>query len=350
MHGDRLALLPRELPTSLLRAVVLARAGRTTAALAAVDALREAGEVAADPTARALLLATAVDCRLARGDLGEAMALGDELTAHLHPAEPGAVAAGDPRAAALAEHAHGELAAALQEPERALQHFTRAGRLLAGAGADTGLVHWRTGAAMAAVRLGHRAEAARLAREQLELVTPGGSPYAIALALRTLAATSAGHDSLSLLRRARATLAGRPVGRLAAQVDTDLAGLLLLTGPGSGSTAAEEALLLLRGAEEYAAREELWPLQGRVRRLLERLGAGARPTHAELLALLTGTEQRVARLAAEGLTNREIGQRLDVGVKAVEWHLSRVYRKLGISSRTRLAAALGVPSRPPPRL
>ena len=112
--------------------------------------------------------------------------------------------------------------------------------------------------------------------------------------------------------------------------------------PGAQRTA--EALTLLRSAEEYAGGQELWPLQGRVRRLLERLGESPRRVHAEALAALTASERRVARLAANGLTNREIAQELVVTVKAVEWHLSHVYRKLEIPSRARLAATLGSPA------
>ncbi|MFC6343473.1 helix-turn-helix transcriptional regulator, partial [Nocardioides hankookensis] len=65
------------------------------------------------------------------------------------------------------------------------------------------------------------------------------------------------------------------------------------------------------------------------------------PVLGETLASLTAAEQRVARLAATGLTNREIADQLVVTVKAVEWHLSHVYRKLGIHSRGALSTALG---------
>jgi DNA-binding NarL/FixJ family response regulator len=55
---------------------------------------------------------------------------------------------------------------------------------------------------------------------------------------------------------------------------------------------------------------------------------------------LTPSERRVAEMAAEGPTNREIAQALFVTPKTVEVHLSSVYRKLGISSRAQLADAL----------
>lgn len=51
---------------------------------------------------------------------------------------------------------------------------------------------------------------------------------------------------------------------------------------------------------------------------------------------LTPSERRVARLAADALTNREIAERLFVSEKTVEAHLSRTFRKLGVRSRTQL--------------
>ena len=131
---------------------------------------------------------------------------------------------------------------------------------------------------------------------------------------------------------------GTDAGPASAQIDTDLAGLLLLT---HASDAEERALTLLRSAEDHAGRQELWPLQRRVRRLLDRLGEQPRKVQTEAMAALTVSERRVARMAADGLTNRQIANELVVTVKAVEWHLSHVYRKLGISSRVNLASTLG---------
>lgn len=55
---------------------------------------------------------------------------------------------------------------------------------------------------------------------------------------------------------------------------------------------------------------------------------------------LTGQESQVAELAAAGLSNREIGERLFMSPRTVSTHLYRVFPKLGIKSRADLAAAL----------
>ena len=55
---------------------------------------------------------------------------------------------------------------------------------------------------------------------------------------------------------------------------------------------------------------------------------------------LTATEERVARLAAAGRTNREVAQALFIAPKTVEANLARVYRKLEITSRAELGARM----------
>jgi DNA-binding CsgD family transcriptional regulator len=75
---------------------------------------------------------------------------------------------------------------------------------------------------------------------------------------------------------------------------------------------------------------------------LGRVGA-RRPSPA---GHLTPTERRVAELAAQGLANKEIAQALVVSVSTVEFHLSNTYAKLGVRSRTQLAARLAAPTEP----
>ena len=76
----------------------------------------------------------------------------------------------------------------------------------------------------------------------------------------------------------------------------------------------------------------------------ELAATGARPRRPMLSGLesLTPSERRVAEMAAENLTNKDIAQALFVTPKTVEVHLSSVYRKLEISSRAQLPDALGV--------
>lgn len=55
---------------------------------------------------------------------------------------------------------------------------------------------------------------------------------------------------------------------------------------------------------------------------------------------LTPRERQVALLVAEGLSNREIAQRLCIAVKTVENHLTIIYSKLGVKTRTQLICLL----------
>ena len=80
----------------------------------------------------------------------------------------------------------------------------------------------------------------------------------------------------------------------------------------------------------------------------ELLITGARPRRARIggVEALTASERRVAQLAADGLTNRQIAQALFVSQPTVVTHLSHSYQKLDISSRDQLPGALGQLSPP----
>jgi DNA-binding NarL/FixJ family response regulator len=69
-------------------------------------------------------------------------------------------------------------------------------------------------------------------------------------------------------------------------------------------------------------------------------GEKVRSRAAETRDDLTEQEQQIGRLAREGLSNQEIGPRLFLSARTVEWHLRKVYMKLGIHSRGELAGAL----------
>jgi DNA-binding CsgD family transcriptional regulator len=96
----------------------------------------------------------------------------------------------------------------------------------------------------------------------------------------------------------------------------------------------------LRRAVELAEECGAAPIVRRARE--ELLSTGARPRRNALSGpeSLTPQEQRVAAIAAEGLSNQEIAARLYLAPRTVESHLANAYTKLGISSRSQLSRAL----------
>ena len=101
----------------------------------------------------------------------------------------------------------------------------------------------------------------------------------------------------------------------------------------------------LRAALELADRCGALRTAARARE--ELLATGARPRRAARSGAdaLTPSERRVCRLAADGLSNRDVAQALFVTVRTVEGHLTQAYMKLDVSGREQLADALESPAR-----
>jgi DNA-binding NarL/FixJ family response regulator len=97
----------------------------------------------------------------------------------------------------------------------------------------------------------------------------------------------------------------------------------------------------LREAVEVAARCGATAVAARAHDELVTAGARPRRDPIESRSRLTASETRVAKMAAEGMTNREIAQALFLTEKTIEVHLTSTYRKLDIGSRSQLPRALG---------
>lgn len=279
-------------------------------------------DVPALMTLRASILAAALR---ERGQLDEArQLLGDlpQLTVHLGH-----------RVYLLSAQARIELDAG--DAEAALAAFTEAGNLAQALGIENPAVEpWRSGAALALHRLGRQAEARAQAAAELELSRLWGAPRTTGISLRALGLIEGGTRGEQLLREAVGVLVGSPARLELARTLVDL-GAALRRG-----NSRREARERLRTGIDIAHQCGASALVDRANDELAATGAQRRTVHYPGVATLTASERRVARLAADGASNREIAQELFITVKTVEMHLGRVYRKLDITSRTRLAEAL----------
>ncbi len=198
--------------------------------------------------------------------------------------------------------------------------------------ANPAVAPWRSLKAQALDRL-ERDGAIALAEEELALARGFGASGTVGRSLRILGMLER-EDGLDHLREAVEVLSGSPARLEHAEALTTL-GAALRRG-----RRRREARDVLRAAADLAHRCGAGALAQRARD--ELLAAGARPRRLELSGpeSLTASEHRVARMAAAGMSNREIAQSLFVSVRTVETHLGHVYRKLDLGSRAGLAAAL----------
>lgn len=234
--------------------------------------------------------------------------------------------------------ARGMYQLAAGRPQAALVDFSEVGRLMERWNVDRpAYLPWRTDAAEALLRLGRARQAEKLVLQQLAH-PDARMPWTRGVSLRLRALAGGAQQRVAVLGQAVAELQ-RSGDRLeAARAMADLGRAL----QADGSTARKASTLRAawNQAKECGAagvcREILPdalaqdrdrdPDPGQARSASEPVGT---PTEARLSA----SEQRVASLAAQGLTNREISAKLYLTVSTVEQHLTKVYRKLQISCR-----------------
>jgi DNA-binding CsgD family transcriptional regulator/Flp pilus assembly protein TadD len=193
---------------------------------------------------------------------------------------------------------------------------------------------YRSTLAVAYAALGRTAEARRLAAEELELARCWNTPRAVGMALRAHGLVEPGESATEDLRRAVATLADSRAALEHARALTDLGAVLRRAGRRA------EARDPLRQGLDLAHRCGASALEQRALQELRASGARPRTPLRTGLDSLTASESRIAAMAADGQSNREIAQSLFLSLKTVEMHLSASYRKLDVHSRSELAETL----------
>ena len=239
----------------------------------------------------------------------------------------------------LLSQSRGRLSLALGDPDRGLADMRAAAAQFEAGGFSPQLWPWRSAHALALANAGESDDACRLADEELRLTRAFGAPWALGVSLRARGLVEPGGADIDILHEAVAVLAGSGARLEHARVLIDLGAALRRAGRRSESVATlREGLDLAHRCDADAlaasAREEL-------------VAAGAKPRRDALRGrdALTASELRIARMAAEGRTNREIAQALFVGLRTVETHLTHAYQKLDIQSRDALPRVLVGPGR-----
>ncbi|MEU5090883.1 AAA family ATPase [Streptomyces sp. NPDC021356] len=228
------------------------------------------------------------------------------------------------------------------QPQAALTDFMAIGRIVQSRRIDRpACLPWRSDAAQALQRLGKPQQAERLVLQQLAL-PDARRPWVRGLSLhRRALSVSSFRQRISLLEQAVDEL-HRSGDRLAtARAMADLGQSMQADGnaPMKGTATTRAAWSLARQCGATALCKEILPDAPLSDPAPERV---PQPGPERPENRLSSSEQRVATLAAQGLTNREISTKLYLTVSTVEQHLTKVYRKLRINGRADLPIDLAL--------
>jgi DNA-binding CsgD family transcriptional regulator/tetratricopeptide (TPR) repeat protein len=228
------------------------------------------------------------------------------------------------RAAALLYNGLGRYNEALAAAEQATQYL-----------GDLGVSSWCTVELIeAAVRAGAPERATDAMRRLADITTASGTDWARGIEARSRALLSQDEIAEDLYREAIERL-----GRT--RMRADLARSHLLYGEWlRRENRRVDAREQLRTAYEMLTVMGIEGFAERARRELLATGETVRKRTADTLTELTAQEAHIARLARDGLSNPEISTQLFISPRTVEWHLRKVFNKLGISSRRQLRGSL----------
>ena len=210
-----------------------------------------------------------------------------------------------------------------------------AARVAAGAPLELGAPKWALAESVeAGVRSGN-IDAAAAAFEELSMMArASGTEWALGIEAGKHALLREGQAAEDLYREAIDRLGRTTVG-------VELARAQLLYGEWlRRENRRVDARVQLRAAHQALSRMGVDAFAERARRELLATGETVRKRTVDTFRELTAQESHIARLAGQGLTNPEIGAELYISRRTVEWHLRKIFTKLGVSSRRELRRSL----------
>ena len=310
-----------ELPLALSRRVyVLLSAGELTAAATLVEEVQAATEA----TGTNFTPYAAMGLAALRGDEIEASALIEATLKDVPSRGEGLGITAAERANAVLNNGLGHY----QKAQAAAQRATVNDR-------ELGFSNWALAELIeAATRSGISETAAGAYRRLAEITSASGTDWALGVQARSHALLSEGEEAEGLYRQAIARL-----GRTRAR--TELARAHLLYGEWlRRERRRADAREQLRTAHRMLEAMGMEAFAERAGRELRATGETARKRTVATTVELTAREAQIARLARDGLSNPEIGTRLFLSPRTVQYHLRNVFTKLGISSRGQLYRVL----------
>ncbi len=312
-----------ELPTALTsRTFLLLFGGELAAATSAVEELQAASKAIGNDLALAQYGMLGLAAFRGRADEASAL-LAATLSGAAQRGEGAGITIGE-WASAVLNNGRGHYRAALAAAQQATAYTE-----------DLSARNWALAELVeAAVRSGER-ESAETAYSQLTETTRGsGTDWALGVQARSRALLAAGAEADGLYLESIERL-----GR--ASVRAELARAHLLYGEWLRRERRRgEARAELRTAHGMLERMGMAAFAERARRELWAAGETARKRSVADPGKLTAQEHQIAKLARDGLTNPEIRTRLFISARTVEYHLGKVFVKLGVTSRAQLDRSL----------
>ena len=228
----------------------------------------------------------------------------------------------------------GEYEAAARDVQLLLKVEEPVAELVAWRRPTSTIANQRVLAAWALIGLGDLKGARALVEEELPRAKAFGTHRAIGMTLHAAGMLERGEARIQTLKQATEELSGSQSRLEYARALCDYGAALRRVNRRSEARPPLQAALAIARAARAA------PLRDRAAEELKATGARVSRPGLTGVDALTASEHRIASMAARGMSNRDIAQALFVTVKTVEMHLGRAYKKLNLSRRTELAAAL----------